>query len=344
MGCSSSFPFSKKLDERAANRSVPGYDPKGINTDADVNSNNGSFDVEIPIINEVEKIVSESSVIVPESTVEISDNIENNNTIVDIEQAAIEENYNNVAKDIPNIFSDVHEINFNEEKIRQKMEKKLSSMSSISDIYVHQNVSLISRDLSSAIDNLDGIIVPSSLEEPLEIPLGNSFLGASSPTPNESHVQIKATLPVSSTVNCHLNKSERESMTMKFTEKPSDFERAVNSGSFQLREPDCIGKEAHIDFPPPVTIDTPIVATEDKRPHGGECVTVQDDILGSETVPKIFDTVSISVAINTLLLGSESLDTLANQEVETGMWTEIDSFTAAEKAKVSDDFKYFFKC
>jgi hypothetical protein len=350
MGCSNSFPFSKiKLDERAASRSIPVYDPKRININADVNSNNGSFDVEIPVINEVEKIVSQSSVIVPESTVEISDIIEENNVIVDNKQAASEENYKNVGKDIPSIFADVHEINFNEEKIRQKMEKKLSSMSSISDIDVHQNISLISRDVSSVIDNLDGIIVPTFLEEPLEIPLRNSFLGASSPIPNESQVQIKATSPVSSAGTFRFNESEPEPMTVKYTEKSSNYKRAVNSGSFQLREIDCIGKETYTDFSPPEITDTPTVATEDKRPHassetymskkGGEYVKVQDSILDSETIPKKFDTVSNSVAINNLLLGSESLETLANQEkVETGMWTEIDSVTAAEKAKVSDNF------
>jgi hypothetical protein len=210
-------------------------------------------------------------------------------------------------------------------------------MSSISDIDIHQNFSLISRDVSSAIDNLDGIIVPTSLEE--------------SPIPNESQVQIKATFPVSSTGTFRLNEPEPEPMIVKYTEKPSDSERAANSGSFQLRETDCIGKEAHTDFSPPEITDIPIITMEDKGPHAsstilnymskkdGEYVTVQDNILDSKSIPKNFDTVLNSVAINNLLLGSESLETLANQEkVETGMWTEVNSVTAAEKAKVSKDF------
>jgi hypothetical protein len=363
IGCSSSTPFKDiiKID-----RFLPVNDPKGSKKNADIKSNNLSRDVDIPVVYESEKVVNQRTITPPTSTLEISDNIEEINAVVDNEQIAIEEKFTNFGKDVPErSFNEEEKMSFNEEeKIRQNIEK-LSSVSSISDVDIHQNMSLMTRDMSYALENFDDIIVPTNLEKPLEIPLGNSFLAASSPLSNESQVHIKpkrrVSFPVTSTGTFRLNEPEPDSEPEpeRNSKRPVSSKKAVLSGSFQLREPDCIGKVAETESSPPGISGIP---TEDAEvidqvsnlivsstisnymsKKDGEYVPIQDNILGSEIVSKKIDTDSNTEAINNLLLGSESLETLVNQEkVETEIWTEINSVAAAEKEKVRNVFFVFY--
>lgn len=368
IGCSSSTPFK---DIIKLERFLPVNDPKGRKKSADISSYNISRDVDTPVVYESEKVVNQRTITPPASTLETSDNIEEINAVVDNEQIYMVETSNNVGKGEPRVFLDEPKMSLNEEekmsfneeeKNRQNIEK-LSSVSSISNVGIHQNMSLMTRDMSYALENFDDIIVPTNLERPIKIPLGNSFLGASSHLSNESQVHIKpnrrGSFPVTFTETFQSNEPEPdfEPELERITKRPVSSKKAVLSGSFQLRDPDCIGKVAQTEFPPGISgistedaevinqvpnliISSTILNNMSKK--DGEYVPIKDNILGSEVVSKKIDSNSNTEAIKNLLLGSESLETFINQEkLETEIWTEIDSVAAAEKKKVRNVFFIF---
>lgn len=408
MGCSSSFPSRQEgkvsLPEVArAPDSSRLHELKKSNVIQDVKSNNASSDVIIPAVPEVEEIVMDRPITFPELTLQISDDLKEINVLVDNDQIVIEEDSANIEEDAPNRFSDESGNHFNKEDNMKQKRVEMFPISSISNIDIDRNMSLMTRGISCTLDDSNDIIPTSHqvthnesniddrrigisaeatvtkpatiimpILEPLEIPTSTSLLETTSQPSIESQFYAKAIIPATL-------KESKESISIatsgvsRLSEpEPSpieipDLKEPVPAEGFQLRQPDCIGNIVHTDFSATDILNFPtddsedminqlekIIALEDKGPliHSqilfnmskkyGEYV--ETNIGGSEKLcTKIYaDADTQRGAIDRLLLSSESLEILANQEkAEVDIWTEIDSVTAAEMVKVSI-FSYLF--